>query len=350
VTTATSAIRGRVLRTRLFSIRVDGRAALACMALLIGVLAIGVITMTTGDFPLAVSEVVDTLLGQGPPGAEFVVLTLRLPRLLTALLVGAAFGISGAILQRVTSNPLGSPDMIGFTAGSATGALIVIVLTDGGMIQVAGGALAGGIVSAVAIYLLAFKRGVQGFRLVLIGIGISAMLLAFNHYLITRATAQDAVAAQAWQVGGLNGRGWEHVEPVMWAVAVLFPLTAYFSRRPGILEMGDDSAKSLGVPVERTRFALIAISVLLAAIGTAVAGPIAFVALTSPQIARRVAGTPSPGPLSSALMGAFLLMASDLAVQRLFSDVQRLPVGIATGALGGLYLAWLLAHEWRRRR
>ncbi|WP_307855769.1 FecCD family ABC transporter permease [Kibdelosporangium banguiense] len=347
----TSAIRGRTLRTRRgrLSIRVDLRAALACIGLLIGVLVIAVITMTSGDYPLTVPEVIDTILGQGPPGAEFIVVTLRLPRLLTALLVGAAFGISGAVLQRITSNPLGSPDIIGFTTGSATGALIVIVLTDGGMLQVAGGALAGGIVTSIVIYLLAFKRGVQGFRLVLIGIGVSAMLLATNQYLITRATLRDAIAAQAWQVGGLNGRGWDHVEPIAWTVAVLLPLTAYYSRRLGILEMGDDAAKSLGVSVERSRFVLICISVVLAAVGTAVAGPIAFVALAAPQIARRLAGTPSAGPMSSALTGALLLVASDLAVQRLFSDVQQLPVGIATGTLGGLYLAWLLAHEWRRR-
>lgn len=306
-------------------------------------------TMTSGDYPLSVSEVWDTLLGQGPPGADFIVMTLRLPRLLTALLVGAAFGLSGAILQRLTSNPLGSPDIIGFTQGSATGALIVIVLTHGGMLAVATGALIGGMATAVVIYLLAFQRGVRGYRLVLIGIGIGAMLIAANQYLITHANLHDAIAAQAWQVGGLNGRGWEHVRPVAWAMAVLVPVATYYCRRLGVLEMGDDAARALGVPVERTRFLLVMTSVALAAVGTAAAGPIGFVALAAPQIARRLAGTASAGPVSSCLTGAVLLMASDLGVQRLFTDVQ-LPVGIATGVLGGLYLAWLLAHEWRRRR
>jgi iron complex transport system permease protein len=338
-----------VLRGRRFSVRVDARASLACLGLLIAAVVIGVITMTSGDYPLSMSEVWDTVLGQGPPGADFIVMTLRLPRLLTALLVGAAFAISGAILQRLTANPLGSPDIIGFTAGSATGALAVIVLTEGGMFAVAGGALAGGITTSILIYLLAFQRGVQGYRLVLIGIGVSAMLFAANQYLITHANLHDAIAAQAWEVGGLNGRSWEHVIPVGVALAVLLPVTAYYCRRLGVLEMGDDAARALGVPVERSRLVLVMVSVTLAAIGTAAAGPISFVALAAPQIARRLAGTASAGPLSAGLAGAVLLMASDLGVQRLFSDIQ-LPVGIATGVLGGLYLAWLLGHEWRRRR
>jgi iron complex transport system permease protein len=344
-------VRGVPIRTRhgRLSIRLDVRASVTCVVLLAAILAIGVVSMTTGDYPLTVPEVIDTLLGQGPPGAEFIVLELRLPRLLAALLVGSAFGISGAIMQRLTDNPLGSPDIIGFTAGSATGALVVIVMTNGGMMAVAGGALAGGVVTSILIYLLAFKGGVQGYRLVLIGIGISAMLYAANEYLITHASLQDAIAAAAWQVGGLNGRGWEHVEPVGWALLALLPFATYFSHRLSILQMGDDTAKALGVSVESTRLVLVMVSVALAAIGTAAAGPIAFVALASPQIARRIAGSPVAGPLSSGLMGALLLVGSDLAVQRLFSDVQ-LPVGIATGVLGGLYLAWLLAYEWRRRR
>jgi iron complex transport system permease protein len=343
-----AAVRGKPIRTRGFSIRLDIRATIVCAILAAAVAGIAIVAMTTGDYPLTVSEVVDTLLGQGPPGAEFIVLELRLPRLLAAILVGAAFGISGAIMQRLTDNPLGSPDIIGFTMGSATGALIVIVLTDGGMMAVAGGALGGGLATSILIYVLAYKRGVQGFRLVLIGIGISAMLLAANQYLITHASLQDAIAAQSWQVGGLNGRGWEHVEPVAWTLLGLLPVAVFFSHRLSILQMGDDTAKALGVPVERTRLMLVLVSVTLAAVGTAAAGPISFVALSSPQIARRLTGSPFSGTVSSGLMGALLLLASDLGVQRLFSHTQ-LPVGVATGVVGGLYLAWLLAYEFRRR-
>jgi iron complex transport system permease protein len=345
-----TAVRGRPVRIRQgrLSIRLDIRATVTCVVMLAVIVGLAVFSMTTGDYPLSVSEVVATILGDGPPGAEFIVLELRLPRLLAAILVGGAFGISGAIMQRLTDNPLGSPDIIGFTTGAATGALSVIVLTNGGMLAVAGGALAGGIVTSILIYLLAFKQGVQGFRLVLIGIGMSAMLYAANQFLITHASLQDAIAAAAWQVGGLNGRGWEHVEPLAWAMLALLPFAVFFSHRLAILQMGDDAAKALGVRVESTRLVLVMVSVALAATGTAVAGPIAFVALASPQIARRVAGSPYPGPISAGLMGALLLLASDLTVQHAISDTQ-LPVGIATGAIGGLYLAWLLAREFRRR-
>jgi iron complex transport system permease protein len=310
-------VRGRVVRTAHVSFRVAERAVAVSLALLLAVAGVGLVTLTTGDFELTIAEVEKSLV------------------------------VSGAILQRLSGNPLASPDIIGFTQGAATGAILVIVLVDGGMAQIGAGALVGGVLTAIVVYLLAFKQGVQGFRLILIGIGISFVLLSVNQYLITRASLTDAIAAQAWQVGGLNGRGWEHARVVGAAVAVLLPLALCFGRRLGLLEMGDASAKGLGVNTERTRLALIAISVGLAAVATAAAGPVSFLALAAPQLARRLTGSAGAGLIPAALMGALLLTAGDLAVQRLFSPAQ-LPVGIATGALGGLYLIWLLAHEWRR--
>ena len=161
------------------------------------------------------------LVGQGDPASEFIVETLRLPRVAVAVLVGAAFGIAGAIFQSISRNPLGSPDMIGFTMGSVTGALLVILVIDGTTSQVALGAIVGGLVTAVIIYLLALRGGVQGYRLVLVGIGIAAVLQAVNAYLVARATREDAYEAAHWMIGSLNGRGWEHVWPVAAALAVL---------------------------------------------------------------------------------------------------------------------------------
>ncbi|MFD9739499.1 FecCD family ABC transporter permease [Umezawaea sp. NPDC059074] len=340
-------VRGRVVRTGGVSFRVHDRTVVVCLALLAAVVGIGLVTMTTGDFELTVSDVVKSLIGQGDGASDFIVLTLRLPRLLTGILVGAALAVSGGILQSLSGNPLASPDIIGFTQGAATGAILVIVLVDGSMVQIGAGALVGGVATAVVVYLLAFKQGVQGFRLILIGIGISFIMLSLNKYLITRASLTDAIAAQAWQVGGLNGRGWEHVQVVGLAVVVLLPLALHFGRRLALMEMGDATAKGLGVNAERTRLALIAISVGLAAVATAAAGPVSFLALAAPQLSRRLTGSAGAGLVAAALMGALLLTAGDLAVQRLFSPAQ-LPVGFATGALGGLYLLWLLAHEWRR--
>jgi len=347
VSAPVKAVRGRVVRTGQVSFRFAERTVLVSLVLLVAVVGIGLVTLTSGDFELTVAEVTKSLIGRGDGASDFIVLTLRLPRLVTGILVGAALAVSGGILQSLSGNPLASPDIIGFTQGAATGAILVIVLVDGSMVQIGAGALVGGVATAVVVYLLAFKRGVQGFRLILIGIGISFIMLSLNKYLVTRASLTDAIAAQAWQVGGLNGRGWDHVRVVGLAVAVLLPPALYLGRRLALMEMGDATAKGLGVDSERTRLALIAISVGLAAVATAAAGPVSFLALAAPQLARRLTRSSGVGLVPAALMGALLLTAGDLAVQRLFSPAQ-LPVGIATGAIGGLYLIWLLGYEWRR--
>ncbi|MGN9757642.1 FecCD family ABC transporter permease [Streptomyces sp. SD31] len=344
-------VSGVVIRTRRggMSLRVQGRAVVVTVALLAVLVTVMGVSLTTGDFELSVGEVVRALTGNGDPGADFIVNTLRMPRLVTAVCVGAALAVSGAILQSLTGNSLGSPDIIGFTNGSAVGALVVIIVLHGSMTQIAWGALIGGLATAAAVYLLMLGRGLQGFRLVVIGIGVSALLLAVNSYLVTRATFQEAIEAQAWLIGGLNSRGWTHAGAIGLAVAVLLPPALLLARRLSMVEMGDVTATALGVDVARTRTALLVISVALAAFATAVAGPILFVALAAPQLARRVTGASGPALMPSALMGAVLLTTSDLAVQRLFAPT-LLPVGTATGTLGGLYLIWLLVTESRKSR
>ncbi|HVV14344.1 FecCD family ABC transporter permease [Amycolatopsis sp.] len=329
------------------SLRFHRRAVLVGLAIFVAILVLGVIALTTGDYPLSIPDVLATLVGQGPPGADYIVTELRLPRLLTALLVGMALAVSGAVLQSVSGNALGSPDVVGFTQGSAVGAFFVILVLDGSMFAVSVGALVGGVGTAILLYLLAYRGGVQGLRLILMGIGIGAMLIALNSYLITRASLQDALAAQLWRVGGLNNRDWSQVTIIGIAVVVLVPIALSQGRRLALLELGDDKARALGVHTERTRLILLAVCVALSSFATAVAGPITFLALAAPQIARRLAGAASPPLVTSALTGAFLLLASDFLVQRVFSS--KLPVGVVTGAVGGLYLAYLLAMQWRKK-
>lgn len=341
-------VTGTVLRTRreTIALRVDPRAVLVGSVLTFALLVTMAITLTTGEYELSVSEVLAAVIGQGEGAADFIVNTLRLPRLLTALFVGAALAVSGAILQSLTRNPLGSPDFVGFTNGASTGALLVIIAVGGTMTQVAVGALLGGIVTSVLVYLLSYRRGVQGYRFVLMGVGVNALALSVNSYLITRADIYDAVSAQAWLVGSVNGRDWDHVAVSGLALAILLPLAASQIRALSMLELGDHTATALGVGVQRSRAILIVTSVLLSGFATAAAGPIWFVALAAPQLARRLTRSPNPGLVTSALMGGLLLTVSDLAMQRLFPAAQ-LPVGTATGCLGGLYLMWLLASEWR---
>ncbi|PWV82539.1 iron complex transport system permease protein [Prauserella marina] len=341
-------VTGTVLRSpgERVALRLDSRTVTVGLLLSLALLAVMTVTLMTGEYQLSIADVVKAVAGYGEGAADFIVNTLRLPRLLTAVLVGAALAVSGALLQGLTRNSLGSPDVIGFSNGAATGALLMIIVFGGTMVQVAVGAFVGAIVAAVLIYALAFTRGVQGFRFILIGIGINALALSVNSYLITRASLYDAVSAQAWLVGSVNGRGWEQVYAVAIALVILLPLALYHARPLAMMELGDSSAKALGVGVERSRAVLIVASVLLAAVATAAAGPIWFVALAAPQLARRLTRSASPGLLTSALVGALLLAAGDLAIQQLFPTAQ-LPVGTATGCLGGLYLIWLLASEWR---
>lgn len=326
------------------SLRVDVRGAAVCAALGIVTVAVAAVTLATGDLPLGPGKVLGALLGRGSLAAQFVVLDLRLPRLLTAVLAGAALGGSGAVFQALSHNPLGSPDLIGVTTGAASGALLTILVLGGGAGPVAAGAILGGLAAATTVYLLAWRRGVQGSRLILVGIGIAAWLLAWNSFLLVRADLDDAQHAAAWLAGTLDGRGWEHVLPLGVALALLTPLVLARAPALRLLEMGDEAATGRGVRAEATRLQLLALAVGLAAAATAAAGPISFVALAAPQLARRLTRAPGAGVPSSMCMGALLLAASDLGAQRAFGQGE-LPVGVVTFVTGGAYLAWVLARR-----
>nr|WP_206067079.1 iron chelate uptake ABC transporter family permease subunit [Nonomuraea sp. FMUSA5-5] len=307
--------------------------------------AVTVAALSTGEFTVPVPDIISAIFGQGTPVAELIVGKLRAPRVVTGLLVGAAFGLSGAIFQSLTRNPLGSPDFIGFTAGASTGGILAVV-AGGSAMTIAGGALAGCVVTAVLVYALAYRGGVQGYRLVLVGIGANALLLAVNSYLLTRANINDAANAGAWLTGSLSGRGWDHAVPVALALLVLLPLCAFIARPMRMMEMGDDAAKAMGIKVEAVRAVAVTAGVLLAGVATAAAGPVVFVALAAPQLARRLTRSPGVTLASSALMGAVLLTAADLAAQRVLAPTQ-LPVGVLTAAIGGTYLVLLLRKDRR---
>lgn len=344
----TPQVTGRLLRLGggRISLRVGPRSvvvgAVAALVVVVGAL----LAMTTGSFPLTLGEVAETLVGQGSRSTEFIVLDQRLPRLVLAIGVGAALAVSGAVLQSLSRNALGSPDVIGFTTGASTGALVAIITFGAGTLGTSLGALAGGIVTALLVVVLSSGRGTQGLRMVLIGIGIGAALLAVNSWLITTAQLQTAVDAQAWLLGDLSNRGWPQILALTAVVVVLLPVLFALGRRLSLLELGDRPAGALGVDVGRTRTTLLLCAVALAAASTAAAGPIPFLALAAPQIARSLTRAATPVLLPSALVGAALLVVSDLAVTRLFQPVP-LPVGVATGLIGGLYLVALLVRMWR---
>ncbi|GAA2342062.1 iron chelate uptake ABC transporter family permease subunit [Streptomyces kunmingensis] len=335
--------RGR-LRAGRYSLRFDPRTVLVCLALIVVTACLVVLSVGTGTYELSPAEVLRTFAGNGPPGAEFIVLDLRLPRALVAVLVGFGTGMAGAVFQSLTRNPLGSPDIIGFGNGASAGALVAIIFLNAGAPQTALGALVGGFATAAAVYLLAWRRGVHGYRLVLVGIGVSAVLGSATSFLYIRADIGKAAQAASWMIGSLNDRGWNEVKMAGLGLVVCVPLILVYGRRLTMLEMGDDTAGALGVPPERSRLILLCVGTGLTAMGVAAAGPIPFLALASPQLARRVTRAAGPNVLPAAWMGSLLVTAADLVTQRVTGSA-LMPVGVVTGVGGGLFLAWLLLRE-----
>ncbi|AVZ40017.1 MULTISPECIES: iron chelate uptake ABC transporter family permease subunit [unclassified Dietzia] len=328
------------------SVRFPLRALLVCAALAV-LLGVGaVVGLTVGSYAVDLGRLVDVLTGTDGTFARTVVLEWRAPRVLAAVVFGAALGASGAVFQSVTRNPLASPDVIGFATGSYTGAIVVLIVLGGGYTQVASGALVGGVATAAVVYLLAYRGGITGFRFIIVGIGVSAMLTAFNSWLLLRAQLEVAMSAAVWGAGSLNGITWEQTGVATAVVMVLILALGLLARPMQQMQLGDDAARAIGIRVEPSRLGLIIVGVALTAAVTAAAGPISFIALAAPQVARRLARTPGITLWPSAVVGAVLLLASDLVAQHALP--QTLPVGVVTFVIGGTYLTWLLIHEIRK--
>jgi len=317
-----------------------------CLVLLLAVLTALLVSLCTGDIALPVGDVWDTLLGGGDAGSRFVVVELRLPRALLALLVGFAFGLSGAVFQALLRNPLASPDVIGVSSGAAAAAVLASMVYGVSGIALSGTALVGALAAGAGVYLLAWRRGINGQRLVLIGVGVGTGLSSIVSYLMTRSEVTEAQSAFVWLAGGLNGRSWPQFWPLFGAVVVLAPLTLLGSRALPALQLGDGTAAGLGARVERDRLVLLGCATALAGVATAAAGPVGFVAFVSPPIARRLLPGHGAALLPAALTGSALVGLADLAGQHALPHTQ-LPVGLVTGVVGAPYLLWLLARANR---
>jgi iron complex transport system permease protein len=325
---------------------VDVRTVAVCAVTAAATLAIALLSLASGDYKLSLAQVVAAFTHDG--FAHTVVVEWRAPRVLATIVFGAALGVSGAIFQSLTRNPLASPDVIGFSTGSYTGALVVITVLGGGSyLGLAGGALAGGIATAAVVYVLAYKNGIQGFRLIVVGIAISAMLASVNTYLLLVSDHDAAISAAVWGAGSLSATTWSQVGLGGAVIGLLLVATARLSRPLRQLELGDDAAAASGVRAEPARLALTLVGVALTAAVTASAGPIAFVALAAPQVARRLTRAPGVALTPAAFTGAFVLCAADYGAEHLLATA--VPVGVVTVVIGGAYLIWLLIGEARRR-
>lgn len=319
-------------------------ARVVSVTLILGLVCFAVfcVSLSVGDYDIPLPDVVRTLFGHGDSASTFIVNELRLPRALTAVLAGAAFGLSGAIFQTLVRNPLASPDIIGITAGASAAAVVCILGLGLSGYAVSAAAFGGALATALAIYVLAWRDGVSGYRFVLIGVAMAAILTSVISYLMTRAEVYDAQQALVWLTGSLNAKTWTTVRIIGWCSLVLFPLAIGFGRGLRGLQLGDDAAKALGVGVERSRLGLVVVAVALAATATAAAGPVVFVAFVSGPIAHRLAGHNGLALVPAALIGSIVMLGSDFVAQHAISGTQ-FPVGVVTGIVGAPYLLWLLA-------
>ncbi|SFM60565.1 iron complex transport system permease protein [Pseudonocardia ammonioxydans] len=332
-----------VVRRGPVSARIGVRGLVLATATWTAAVAVGMAAITIGEYPLPLATVLDTLAGNGSLITYDIVVTHRLPRSLTGLLVGAAFGVAGCVLQRLARNPLVSPDVIGINAGASAGAVVMIIGFGASAAWVTGGALAGAVIAALTVYAVAWRGGFSGYRLVLVGIGVAAMLGSAATFLLSRAEINAAYAAAVWLVGSLSGRTWPDVVPVAVGLGLLLPVVLALVRRLQVLELGDDLARSLSPRVGRARAVLLACAVGLSALATASAGPVGFVALVAPQIVRRVLAERSPGLVASAGTGALVVVAADLLARTAFAP-RELPVGVVTAVVGAPVLIALLVR------
>jgi iron complex transport system permease protein len=311
-------------------------------ALTVVALSLAIVSLVVGAFAVPIADVIAALTGRGGGAADFVILDLRLPRVLTAIVTGVGFGLAGAVFQTLLGNPLASPDIIGVSQGASAGAVAALLVAGASGILVSASALAGAAIVAILTTLLSWRGGVAGARFVLVGIAFAFLVNGVVGYLLSRADVRDAQAAVLWLVGSVGSTAWPDLIIAASIIAVLAVAIGLLAPRVRALQLGDDTARSLGVRVNGTRVALLACAVGAAATATAVVGPVAFVAFMSAPIARRLTRSGSASLIASALVAVLLLLLADFIGQHAIPGIQ-VPVGVITGVVGAPYLLWLIA-------
>jgi iron complex transport system permease protein len=337
-------------RSPVLSFRLDQKIpAIAALLLAFGLAAI-VLNVGRGEYPIAVFDIIKTLLGinTGNPDHAFVIHTLRLPRTLVAFMVGVALAISGTIFQGLTRNPLADPSIIGINTGASLAAVAVIVLFPSAPVYALPfSALAGALLMAGLIYGLAWNGGSSPTLLILMGIGLSAIASAFTSLLITFGSIYDVSQALVWLAGSVYGRTWEQVFSFLPWLVILAPAAFGLARHLNVLNLGEEIAKGLGSRVEWQRGLLVIVATGLAGSAVATAGTIGFVGLIAPHVGRQIVGNRHEGLLPiSALIGGVLVVLSDFVGRTVFAPIE-LPCGVVTAAIGAPFFLYLLIRNRR---
>lgn len=329
------------------SVLITPRHVIVGFILLALSLAVAVVSLRLGKFPVTAQEVIDALQGQGRKIVQVVVVKWKLPRIVLGLVAGLALGVAGALFQTITRNPLGSPDLIGFSTGAQTGILISILLLPGSMLSASLASFIGGAAVGTVTYLVSLRGGFTGLRFILVGIAISSMLVSVNRWLLVRVDDDEGLGALKAITGTLGAARWPVVAPTCLAIGVTVALILLASRHLQVLSLGEQVATSLGSPTRRVSAVLILLGTVLVAVVTMAAGPIGFVALVAPHLARLLTGSPQSPLIVSGLTGSLLMVGADLLSQLV---LESMPVSVVTNAVGGLYLMVALTVAARGRR
>ena len=329
------------------SVLITPRHVIVGLILLALSLAVAVASLRLGKFPVTAQEVIDALQGQGRKIVQVVVVKWKLPRIVLGLVAGLALGVAGAVFQTITRNPLGSPDLIGFSTGAQTGILVSVLLLPGSMLSASLASFIGGAAVGTVTYLVSLRGGFTGLRFILVGIAISSMLVSVNRWLLVRVDDDEGLGALKAITGTLGAARWPVVAPTCLAIGVTVALILLFSRHLQVLALGEQVATILGSPTRRASAVLILLGTVLVAVVTMAAGPIGFVALVAPHLARLLTGSPQSPLLVSGLTGSLLMVGADLLSQLV---LESMPVSVVTNAVGGLYLMVALTVAARGRR
>ena len=329
------------------SVLITPRHVIVGFILLALSLAVAVVSLRLGKFPVTAQEVIDALQGQGRKIVQVVVVKWKLPRIVLGLVAGLALGVAGAVFQTITRNPLGSPDLIGFSTGAQTGILVSILLLPGSMLSASLASFIGGAAVGTVTYLVSLRGGFTGLRFILVGIAISSMLVSVNRWLLVRVDDDEGLGALKAITGTLGAARWPVVAPTCLAIGVTVALILLASRHLQVLSLGEQMATILGSPTRRVSAVLILLGTVLVAVVTMAAGPIGFVALVAPHLARLLTGSPQSPLLVSGLTGSLLMVGADLLSQLV---LESMPVSVVTNAVGGLYLMVALTVAARGRR
>ena len=330
-----------------WSVLITPRHVVVGLMLLALSLAVAVAALRLGKFTVTTQEVIDALQGQGRRIVQIVIVKWKLPRILLGLVAGLALGVAGAVFQTITRNPLGSPDLIGFSTGAQTGILVSVLLLPGGMLSASLASFIGGAAVGTVTYLVSLRGGFTGLRFILVGIAISSMLISVNRWLLVRVDDDEGLGALKAITGTLGAARWPVVAPTSLAIALALALMLPVARHLRVVALGEQMATVLGSPTRRVVAVLILLGTVLVAVVTMAAGPIGFVALVAPHLARFLTGSPQPPLLVSGLTGSLLLAGADLLSQLV---LESMPVSVVTNAVGGLYLMVALTATARGRR